>query len=356
MSLAGPRGEDGRRAARARDEAEPPPDTVHVLLPQGVDLHEATRAFRRFGEVSRLEMVPGDQLVLAVVFFDTRAAGLALGALDPELCWPAGHQGRRRVWLPGRRRADLAEIGGVASVGDARAGAQGEDDSFFVEFYDVRDAARFSKGSRDGAATAEVAAGPTRDSTKRPVPAYVVPTEEVAKAAKAAEDGLERGLQPRQTSQAVLVEGLPNMVASERCFPVVLQQAGLCGLCSAFEVWGGTPCGGALVVFHGQCRGAVERCVRHFHGRQWDPSGQQVTARPLAPEQAAEELAARGRAGATAALRAVAAGAPPTHPPGLPAKIDVRALVEERTAEESTDAGASEVGDDHGWMNDETLE
>ncbi|CAK0868848.1 unnamed protein product, partial [Prorocentrum cordatum] len=301
-----PPGEPHQRGGgSAAQVEEAPPDTVHVLLPEGMGLHEVTSMFHRFGEVSCLEMVPGDQLVLAVVFFDSRAAAAALGALCPALCWPGGHRGRRRV--PSGSRAGVV---GVAGVSGERAGAEVEDN----EFYDVRDAARFRMRFGGGAATAEAAAGPSRAASWRPVPAYVVPTREVAQIASNA-------------AQAVLVEGLPSMVATEQCFPVVLQQAGLGGLYRAFEVWGGTPCGGALVMFH--CH-AAELCVRHFHGCQWDPCGQPVTARPLAPELAAEELAARGRPRAAAALRAAAAGAPRAHPWGLPAKVGARALVEER--------------------------
>lgn len=299
----------GREEARAESFASGP---LCVLLPPGVDLHTAPCMFSQFGEVPCVEMVPGDQLTTAVVLHDARAAALALGSFGPDFCWPAPCCGSRAVRMPGRDHIDLDDIAGFSRVWSA--------------------------------------------------PAYIMPTDHVARAAARPTEG--RGA--AQATWAVLVTGLPAMLATEPWFKVVLEQAGLGDLAAAFEVWTGEPCGGAVVLF-GQ-RTAAEYCVHHFEGCQWNAPGELVTATLLSQEEAASELALRGKmlaaasgctassgafAAAAAAQQRLATAAPP---PGLPAKVDIGGWAAGSTAEESTDAGPSEAGDDQGWIYEEVAE
>jgi hypothetical protein len=100
----------------------------------------------------------------------------------------------------------------------------------------------------------------------------------------------------------VQISGLPNKLLTEVMMEAILEQAGLDNV-SAFTTKTGKPTGSAVVTF--SSFEMVERCLRHFHCRQWDPSGTVVGVNILSvtghqPEAAKQDAAAGGRLSAKA--------------------------------------------------------
>lgn len=73
----------------------------------------------------------------------------------------------------------------------------------------------------------------------------------------------------------VVICGLPKGVLSEPMMEAVLEQAGLAKAVLGFHAIHGKRCGEVSVQLTGFA--AVERCVLHFHGRQWGESAALVT-------------------------------------------------------------------------------
>jgi hypothetical protein len=70
------------------------------------------------------------------------------------------------------------------------------------------------------------------------------------------------------------ISGLPNKLLTEVMLEAVLEQAGVDDDVISIVPRTGKPSGHALVTL--SSFEMVERCVRHFNGRQWDPSGAMV--------------------------------------------------------------------------------
>lgn len=70
------------------------------------------------------------------------------------------------------------------------------------------------------------------------------------------------------------ISGLPNKLLTEVMLEAVLEQAGLDDDVISMVPRTGKPSGHVLVTL--SSFEMVERCVRHFNGRQWDPSGAMV--------------------------------------------------------------------------------
>eukprot|EP00927_Polykrikos_kofoidii_P029363 TRINITY_DN2539_c0_g1_i1.p1 TRINITY_DN2539_c0_g1~~TRINITY_DN2539_c0_g1_i1.p1 ORF type:complete len:592 (-),score=156.46 TRINITY_DN2539_c0_g1_i1:705-2480(-) len=326
-------------------------DTVHVVLPYDMDLHSATLALSEHGEVSCLEMIPGDQLTIAAVFFDVRAADRALAEFGTTTCcWRGPERRSRVVRIPGgsdvaARVVAAEDAGGVVaqtlpvSEGGDDKGSDGPEveaaaTDMLVEFFDVRVAARMryalgqadeedederfalvtDAGQPDASACwdaavasgdaadkadadrsiAVAAAAPSHDRGRRRASSmsmldYAAPVPVFVKATDdvAAEETQEG------THIPVLVRNIPNLLlSSPEMMEVVLQQAGLVDAVGSFEIWPAEPCGDALLRLVKSS--LLDQCVRHFEGCHWDVSGQPVTTRLLSPAEEAEELKQRG--------------------------------------------------------------
>jgi len=308
-------------------------NTVHAYLPSDMDSHTATAMFSQFGEVSYLEAVPGEALTFAVVFFDVRAADLALNTLGQDMCWPAPQRGSRCVQLPGCASLDLHDVQGVSGVYP-----DGTDDgAFVVEFFDIRGAIRMHQemellcgtclattrnepdlGAVETIQSSALEAQADAEATKKTVPAYVVPTGIVSECVLQEEKDV-----------AVSMTGLPNLIVTEPCMQAMLQQAGLKAASRGFEAKPGDPCGEAVI--HFGSREAADMCVRYFHGCQWDPSGTEVSARIVEESQCGcleTELSVRSAS------------------TSLPAKVRGAGWAAASSAEESTEAGPSEGEDE----------
>lgn len=135
----------------------------------------------------------------------------------------------------------------------------------------------------------------------------------------------------------VEIAGLPNAMMIEPAMEAMLEQASLEGQILSIDVRPSRPCGEATIVL--KTRGAAERCVRHFDGRRWDPSGVVVSARALLGDSAsivdataAQPLHAEaapspgGLAGVGQTLSAAAAGPLPL---AMPAYVPMTWLADE---------------------------
>lgn len=294
-------------------------NTLHVMLPLGMDMHSAAASLRVFGDIGRLELYgapDAEALSVTVSFFDVRAARHAAKTWGAQYCWPGEQCGERRVKVPGDVRLkseDYAKVSGMQ-----REDPQNGGENYVMEFFDVRDAARVRSEMARRMAKARAAKEP----------AYVNPTCSATPSA-ASNEAVE---------QLVSLRNLPNALSSSSCLAASLEQAGVKGEVVSTNISQGKK-GSKL----NSCEAVVkvtgvamaDRCIAHFHGRTWDPSGAPVSASRMAP--APHHLPAT-RLQLTAGLTEVAESRLPP-PPGL----EGFQTAKEADTEESTDAGASEL-------------
>lgn len=295
-------------------------NTIHVFLPPGESLHAATTAFRQFGDVSSLELLPGDMLVASVVFFDVRAAWHALETLGFELAQPAPQTGSRLAQLRGEMHLKVDDITGVSNV---FFDSDSSDGTYMVEFYDTRSA---SWARQLAAQQLRAASGRAEDDDveccrlggisaqgldtgeqgmQEPVPVYVIPSA----VPPAVLSGAIQELEPTHFTvrnaehgaageHDIVVDGEHDLIGNLDMFDesgndstevsdvtetsgndrlqAVLQQAELLEAAINFRMQPGESCGEAYVTFLSYTM--AEQCVRHFQGRQWTTSGGEVSA------------------------------------------------------------------------------
>jgi len=277
-------------------------NTIQVILSPGESLHAATSAFRQFGDVSSLELLPGDLLMASVVFFDVRAASKALQSLGLAVAQPAPQTGNRIAMLSGNTQMKTDAIDGVSNVFYDPCCGGG---TFAVEFYDVRDAMRaqevemeLESGPAEGVERSLKSGGTPPSSPSLgpadcpPVPVYVIPSTAALprSAAAAAADGAgavqalataqNTGVQELQPAHfTVRITGIPHPLLSNPCMEAVLQQAGLLDSTIHFKTElgeGEKHSGDALVTFLSYAM--AQQCISHFLGRQWNTTGGEVSA------------------------------------------------------------------------------
>lgn len=317
-----------------QSDVVPLTDVLHCILPAGLELHGATVFFSQFGEVASLEMVPGDDLTIAVVYFDIRSASIALASIDQSQisCWAMPVQGNRRVCTDGNWSLDLEEMQTIANVFlDENGGGK-----YMLEFFDIRNAedlrARLQEKSNDYFRNvftdgSDLQAQVTRQRMRpRPVPAYIQATTFVASSDKA-KSWKESPPTQKEETDFVLLSNLPKPLASTAWMEAVLDQAGFDSAMRTFEVWPGDTCAEALVGFVGN-PAAASQCVRHINGSKWEYQGVQTTARLLSSKEASE-VSARHGSKMTVTCEDIAVTMKPgrvrhkalTPPPGLPVKV-----------------------------------
>uniref|UniRef100_A0A7S4QDM8 Uncharacterized protein n=1 Tax=Alexandrium monilatum TaxID=311494 RepID=A0A7S4QDM8_9DINO len=279
-------------------------NTIHVVLSPGESLHAATSAFRQFGDVSSLELLPGDVLMASVVFFDVRAAAQALETLGFAVAQPAPQTGSRIALMKADSHLKADDIGNVSNVFVDATSSEG---TFAVEFYDIRDALRAKELAEEEETLPEdhsekalkvIGAPPGLESFStcsepQPVPVYVIPSAAALPAAVVAPATVVKASAPAPVAQpaapppqdlqpahfTVRITGIPNPLLSHPCFEAILQQAGLLSATIHFKTELGQreqQSGDALVTFL-SCAMA-QQCISHFLGRQWNTSGGEVSA------------------------------------------------------------------------------
>jgi len=248
-------------------------NTLRIALPTGVSLRSATDALRRFGEVSHVQVLPGQNLAVSAVFFDVRAAVRARSVLGPGCCQADKQTGCRMVKLPGNVQLDVQKIRGVSRV----LPEPDESGSFLVEFFDLRDAARAQElaqqksGTIGAALTATTAKVPAKEVPEASVPAYVKPSQPFVPAS------VTSSLTQTQTQQAgILLRGLPKALCTSLCLEAMFEQAGLEGTIVNCRIRRGAASSEVLLSL--SSRQAAKRCIQHFNGRRWSPTGEPVTA------------------------------------------------------------------------------
>jgi len=265
-------------------------NTVHVVRPPGPDLAAIRVAFERFGEVAAVELLSEEPPKVAVVFYDVRAAGQAVQALGLEYCNPGPQQGARTVRLAGDAKFDPEDFTGISGV---QADVD-EDGTYVLEFFDVRDAARYESGqvSRISAACCGNAAAehavvppPGLDAdTDILLPPGLGPSETIGCLEPppwlSAPPGLDDDAEVTEGTKSepvccVTITGLPNKLLNEIMMEAIIQQAGFDREVKGFSLKSGKPCGKVTISF--SCEMMAERCASHFTGCQWDSSGTEVT-------------------------------------------------------------------------------
>jgi len=157
--------------------------------------------------------------IVSVTYFDLRAAAQVFDAFGLR-CTAMPPSSSRIVRLDGGIHLDDSLIKGVSNMYKS----SDSDDAFFVEFFDVRDAMRVQQ---------HFARADSFNTPKKSLKGSV---------------------------QTVLIKGLPHAVCTEPMMEAVLQQAGL-----------------AHDVLKTQTNEeAIAKCIQHFQGRTWDPSGAKV--------------------------------------------------------------------------------
>lgn len=333
-------------------------DTVYVKLPLGLSLDAVAAGLRQYGEVASINLLAGDALSAAVVFYDVRAARRLLSAVGGDAARRAAQTGIRTVRLPGDVHLAPQDVRGVSNI--KRDEANG---AFTVEFFDARDAERLIRSRVEAAA-----ATPSASSTARVMTSQLkdVPrvggsnkskvgrgaaklassgqgadedavsnaraqAQAAAIAAAAADHRLAMSSGTPLQSTIVAVRGLPNGILSNACFEAVLQQAGLLSSVEEYRMQSGNPCGEAMLRLADPLSAA--QCVTHFAGRQWDESGAFVTARLLSSAGRAQP--------ATAACGAANSGKV-----GGAWRQSAFGRYNSGATEASTDAGASEADEE----------
>lgn len=245
-------------------------NTVHVGVAPGAAPAATRSVFEaRFGEVASVERLPNEPTKVAVVFFDVRSAAAAVQALGADYCSPGPQTGSRYATLAGDEAfapGDLPALSHAAPDGDHGDGHGGDDAGrrFLLEFFDIRDAARY-RGEA-------VSLPPQPHCPDKP------PGLE-----------LQEGFimeEPMTTAMApvfqVVVSGVPNELLSEPMMDAILQQAGVDESATGFTVKRGKPCGEAVLFF--SCELAAHQCLAHFEACQWgSKSGEQVAAVLVGP-------------------------------------------------------------------------
>lgn len=301
-------------------------NSVIAPLPSAMEVDAAKVAFESFGEVFRVKRLEKFNNFVQVIFYDVRSAAAALKAFGEAGCIPGPQVGERTVKLAGDDQLSTKDFQNISEV------LKSKDGTFFLEFYDIRDAMRYRTPKEK--ATIDLPPGlPAKEPLLRAPP----------------------GLTAVSDWQVVLGH-LPAKLLTEVMLEAVFQQAGLELL--HFTVKNDK----VLVHFENQIN--AQKCVAHFSGCQWDKSGTLVTAEMISPEDAKPSFgtAANGSKGLSAEAPAFQPYAPfysdfsaeapafvPSWNPGLPKVVEEAAEGRQRApgklafgSDTSTEVGDSE--------------
>ncbi|CAE7300037.1 unnamed protein product [Symbiodinium natans] len=256
-------------------------NSIIAPLPAGMALDAAKVAFENFGEVSRVQRLEKFDTFVQVVFFDVRSAGRAVKAFGAAGCIPGPQVGDRTVMLAGDDQLSTKDFQKISEV------CKSKDGSFFLEFYDVRDAMRYQK------AKIQLPPGlPNSAAKESPEVPEVLPPPGLAPVAAAAP-----AARAPASDWQVVIRNLPTKILTKVMMDAVFQQAGFDGYLKEFTIQAGA--GEVVAKFADQT--AAQGCVTHFSGCQWDnKSGAVVTAELFPPREAKPSKATKKKAHASA--------------------------------------------------------
>jgi len=303
-------------------------NSVIAPLPSAMEVDAAKVAFESFGEVFRVKRLEKFNNFVQVIFYDVRSAAAALKAFGEAGCIPGPQVGERTVKLAGDDQLSTKDFQNISEV------LKSKDGTFFLEFYDIRDAMRY----RTPKEKATIDLPPGLPASQEPLNLRAPP-----------------GLTDAVSDWQVVLGHLPAKLLTEVMLEAVFQQAGLELL--HFTVKNDK----VLVHFENQIN--AQKCVAHFSGCQWDKSGTLVTAEIIPPEDAKPSLGtALGSKGLSAEAPAFQPYAPfysdfsaeapafvPSWNPGLPKVVEEATEVRQRApgklafgSDTSTEVGDSE--------------
>lgn len=284
-------------------------NTVQVPLPAGFDLLTVRTALESFGEIVHASMVASSGFAV-VVFFDVRHAAKALEAMAPIGVVPGPQTGSRTVELDGSAEVKKEDCHCISGFTRSQVSVG----AYTLEFFDIRDAKRYREANAASLEVSSLAEAPPGHQAKELAPK----AQKGAKAKMASQSnkieamapppglpfppGLEANLSSvEETSTTastppmhpaasplmlsmpwqVVITGLPNKLLAQAMVEAMLQQAGLDSLYAGLTIKTGKPLNKVSVNFATPM--AAQRCVAHFHGRQWDNSGPAVCAKIVPP-------------------------------------------------------------------------
>jgi hypothetical protein len=263
-------------------------NSILAALPASMSLGQAKRAFKKFGDIESIELLPGQDPAVCVAYYDVRAANFAFQALGGlRYCQPGPPSGDRSVRLSGKYELSHDDIKGLSMWPQADS-----DGSYMVQFFDVRDAERVRTASEEFPEEdeeEELEPPPGLEHLARPSAVLGKDTNEPAynSSAKAAVDrskglkdvtNVSPAARPSSSHTTISIVGLPNLLCTDTCFEATIQQAGFQESVVGFTTKPGKPCGEAIVNFSSQ--EAAHLCMAHFQGRKWGhtTSGKEVKA------------------------------------------------------------------------------
>eukprot|EP00929_Paragymnodinium_shiwhaense_P114670 TRINITY_DN83138_c0_g1_i1.p1 TRINITY_DN83138_c0_g1~~TRINITY_DN83138_c0_g1_i1.p1 ORF type:complete len:404 (+),score=80.26 TRINITY_DN83138_c0_g1_i1:110-1321(+) len=381
-------------------------DSVRVTLPKNATVPSAIKRLEKCGDVASHDRRFDRSRNIDVIFYDVRCAADACDVIG-ESCklLPNPSKLTRKVLLPGTVQIDVADIDRVSNV-------QADDDSgaFTVEFFDARDAARYIKAAERAKAAEEAVDGveppPGLQAQARagppglclppglagppglcPAAEFPSSPKERSKSARFTEEtascGSEESLHFRSHAASsssddepkeepkdaaaplgpqVKLRGLPNAMLCDELMSTMLQQAGLEAFVLDIAMQYGEKGTQGEVVLTLANWFVADKCLHHFHGRQWGTSV--VTAEMVMPpfnaESAAAALAAAASLPPMSATAAefvpsgmLSASAPEFVPGGsaaVPAASEAKALPREKRRTSSSlrnpaSSASTEIGD-----------
>mmetsp|Transcript_56382 Transcript_56382/g.150816 ORF Transcript_56382/g.150816 Transcript_56382/m.150816 type:complete len:350 (-) Transcript_56382:532-1581(-) len=249
-------------------------NAVHVVFPRGAET-DIINACRRFGEIASVDHLPGHLPAAIVVFHDVRAAAATVKAL-PRCCTLAPQRGTRTVQAPGNVEVDEALFPAISDIWS-------EGSFFYIEFFDVRDAHRFSQQVKADSSPVKPEGVPEASSFElsglEPPPGLEMPrVRDTNLQVKLPADEKVRitSSDVSVNSVEVLLTGLPNALLEREMLEVVLDQSRLRDTVISFSTQKGRRTGEALVVMDSTASAGM--CIQHFNGCQWDNRGVVVHA------------------------------------------------------------------------------
>jgi len=229
-----------------------------------VSVSEAFEELAIYGDILRLELLPGEPGVVALSYYDVRAALQAAEALGPQRCTREPQWGQRSVACAGTVQIEPQVLAEVSSVHQHENGAK-----YILDFFDARTAEHFAEQH-----------GLTAPLSRKSEKAYVAPTSreplpDVPKAPRYRNDlrisevrwaDLHNGREWRTTLR---IGCLPQKLCNEQAFLKVLNEAGLSEHIDIFRVFANEkrPLGTALV--NAKTSAGVAEVAKYFHGRTW---------------------------------------------------------------------------------------
>mmetsp|Transcript_63835 Transcript_63835/g.152248 ORF Transcript_63835/g.152248 Transcript_63835/m.152248 type:complete len:313 (+) Transcript_63835:119-1057(+) len=260
---------------------KPPSITNCLVIKLGesetVTLQEAKQRFACFGAIADIKWVNFAQNTVQVTFFDVRAAAVLSMKLGPVRCSHAPQQGKRTVVVSTfaeLQKSDFAAISRIMSVPDSK------DSLHLVEFFDIRVAKRYAhKDLLSGVAAA--GAQPPKTPPGLGFPAAKAQPRKVSLVPQCKRNSV--GMEAAALNQpTVVVRGLPAGILNEDMMEAVLEQADLESGLVTYSMTPGTTVGEAQFVFSSM--DVARKCMQHFDGCRWDPTGTVTKCNLLAPK------------------------------------------------------------------------